>query len=314
MSNFSAMTITDIGKKIAADFVRGQTPLNFSKFALGSGKIGSENKAGLIDLLDWKQDIGIATIVKDTAGSTITIRGNYTNAGVIEPYSATELGLYVLNPDTGTSVLFGYFTDSLPDTVPSESLRAITDTIAVTILVSGSENITATFDGGELATIQDIEDRRLKISDIYPVGSIYMSIGSTDPGELFSGTTWKKLPAGRMLLAAGTSDSGSEYISGATGGEEKHKLTIDEMPAHSHKISSVGDHKHIDPYGEAYPGPFGQASGTGHLGSGDSDSDNYLYWTSPAGAHTHTIGKAGGSAAFSNLPPYLVVNMWQRTA
>jgi microcystin-dependent protein len=35
-----------------------------------------------------------------------------------------------------------------------------------------------------------------------------------------------------------------------------------------------------------------------------------------AGAHTHsvTVANSGGGQAHDNMPPYLAVNMWRRTA
>lgn len=321
MSSFGAMTLTNAGRNLAARFAEGAHRLTFSKFALGSGTAaaGADLKT-LTDLVNLRQDIGIATIVR--SGDRVTIRGNYTNAEVLEAYNARELGLYALDPDTGVNVLFGYFVDTIPDIVPAGSLRAITDTLAVTLILNGSENVTARFDTSEFATIRDIEDRAqtledrmLTFNDIYPVGSIYLSTAATNPGTLFAGTAWTALPAGRVLIGAGKAETGTAYGAGATGGKEKHALTAAEMPVHTHAISAVGDHKHIDPYGEAYEGaPFGIAAGRGYMGSHSTDNDNYLYWTSPAGAHTHTIGSVGGGAAHDNMPPYLVVYMWRRTA
>ena len=68
---------------------------------------------------------------------------------------------------------------------------------------------------------------------IYPVGSIYMSINSTDPSELFGGE-WEQIKD-RFLLACGTT-----YSNGATGGEATHTLTTNEMPTHSHSIGKGG--------------------------------------------------------------------------
>ena len=42
----------------------------------------------------------------------------------------------------------------------------------------------------------------LTIDDIYPIGSIYMSVNSTDPGTLFSGTSWTRIKD-TFLLASG---------------------------------------------------------------------------------------------------------------
>lgn len=320
MSSFGAMTLTNAGKNIAAKFVAGEAPLTFAKFALGSGAAadGTDLKT-LTNLVEWRQDVGIATVMHSEDDEKITIRGNYTNAAVYEAYSARELGLYALDPDTGNSVLFGYFVDSLPDTVPTESIRAITDTIAVTLVLSGSEEVTAAFDNGELATIQDVEDRRLRITEVYPVGAIYMSTVATNPGELFDGTTWTTLPAGRVLLGAGTADSETVYTAGEMGGEEKHKLTTAEMPAHTHGMEQAGNHRHWAS-GE-FPRNFQFDACNGNdnqmaIGVGDGCWEGHRYdgHTSTDGNHTHTIASTGNGVAHNNLPPYLVVYMWQRTA
>lgn len=67
---------------------------------------------------------------------------------------------------------------------------------------------------------------------VYPVGSIYMSVNSTDPSELFGGT-WEQLED-TFLLAAGET-----HEAGETGGEEEHVLTSAETAhfAHTHSMS-----------------------------------------------------------------------------
>ncbi|MEG2344106.1 MAG: phage tail protein, partial [Acidaminococcaceae bacterium] len=72
---------------------------------------------------------------------------------------------------------------------------------------------------------------------IYPVGSIYMSTAETSPAVLFGGT-WEAMPAGRVLLAQGTSAWGTEYAAGSTGGEATHTLTVGELPAHGHTAAA----------------------------------------------------------------------------
>lgn len=118
------------------------------------------------------------------------------------------------------------------------------------------------------------------IDTIYPVGSIYMSVNSTNPSSLFTGTTWEQLKD-RFLLGAG-----DVYTNGATGGEATHTLTIDEIPAHTHSLGMAG-------------------------GSNAQDAGNYRGVNT---SNTTDSGSAGGGQAHNNLPPYLVVFMWKRTA
>ena len=123
---------------------------------------------------------------------------------------------------------------------------------------------------------------------VYPVGSIYMSVSSTSPEILFGGK-WEQIQ-NRFLLAAGSS-----YTAGNTGGEATHTLTKNEMPTHSHEIYS----------------------GYGDVVSNVSDAYRYQTWgSSDRGWKTGNLGTSniGGGKAHNNMPPYLVVYMWKRTA
>lgn len=83
--------------------------------------------------------------------------------------------------------------------------------------------------GGNMKRIilHDSSGETLMLDNVWPVGSIYMSVISTNPSTLFGGT-WQQLQ-NRFLLGAGSS-----YSNGATGGEATHKLTVNEMPSHQH--------------------------------------------------------------------------------
>ena len=67
----------------------------------------------------------------------------------------------------------------------------------------------------------------LTVDDIYPVGSIYMSVNATDPARLFGGT-WERIKE-KFLLGAGDT-----HTPGSTGGEFEHKLTVPELASHYH--------------------------------------------------------------------------------
>ena len=124
----------------------------------------------------------------------------------------------------------------------------------------------------------------------YPVGSIYISVNSTNPKTLFGGT-WVQIKD-RFLLAAGTT-----YKAGTTGGEITHKLTYNEMPEHTHPMYAYN--------------PGGDGTWTPDEGAYLVDSvtdDKTTWWARLA------MGYAGGGAAHNNMPPYLAVYVWKRTA
>lgn len=69
---------------------------------------------------------------------------------------------------------------------------------------------------------------------IYPVGSIYYAYGTATSPASTVGGTWSRIKDAFLWF---TSD---DAALGKTGGEEAHTLTIDEMPAHSHKATTKG--------------------------------------------------------------------------
>lgn len=118
----------------------------------------------------------------------------------------------------------------------------------------------------------------------YPVGAIYLSVTNANPAALFGGT-WERI-GGRFLLGAD-----STYAAGSTGGEAAHQLTTSEMPRHNHTLDNYNV----------------------------SDGNTTAYMTVQAQAKVGYNGNvqtlyAGGDGSNNNMPPYLAVYMWQRTA
>ena len=157
---------------------------------------------------------------------------------------------------------------------------------------------------------------------IYPVGSIYMSVNSSNPGSLFGGT-WEKMPAGRVLIPEGKSSWGTTYTAGSQGGEATHTLTVDELPSHKHSASTNG--VTITPKGYVIVGcktahfaNFGTTTATYKYGAEGGDAGSSLYINSPqsAGSHSHTVTVAntGSGKTHNNMPPYITCYMWKRVA
>ena len=125
---------------------------------------------------------------------------------------------------------------------------------------------------------------KLDVDLIYPVGSIYMSVNSTSPATLFGGT-WEQIKD-TFLLGSGS------YTLGATGGEATHTLTVEEMPTHNHEV------------------PMSFKSASTSTGTRFLANTTQGWWTDDY-TESNYMGK---SQPHNNMPPYLVVNIWKRTA
>ena len=74
----------------------------------------------------------------------------------------------------------------------------------------------------------------IQIDNIYPVGSIYISTVSTNPGTLFGGT-WETFGAGRFLIS-----QNSTYTAGSTGGSSTMAHTHTLAHTHSQVATTSG--------------------------------------------------------------------------
>lgn len=133
----------------------------------------------------------------------------------------------------------------------------------------------------------------ISLEDVYPVGAIYMSAAAANPGTLFGFGTWEQIKD-VFLLAAGDT-----YAGGSTGGEATHSLSQAEMPAHYHTIY-YGNNS-----GEYY---------TAAIGFPAVMTSNGTNVTKSWGAEMCRTADKGDGEAHNNMPPYLTVYAWKRTA
>lgn len=142
------------------------------------------------------------------------------------------------------------------------------------------------------------------VLDSYPVGAIYISGVSTSPAALFGGT-WEQIK-GRFLLGTGTNEANStnkwgklsagayNAAAGEKGGAAQITLKTAQMPTHSHLFERI---------------PITQLEMT-------TGGNYYAEQSTTVGSlvKTQTTYPAGEGKAHSNMPPYLAVYIWQRTA
>ncbi len=114
-----------------------------------------------------------------------------------------------------------------------------------------------------------------------PVGFVLTLYSHADPNDMYPGTTWVRITNG-FLWAVDSSGT-----IGLTGGAKEVTLTVDQIPAHSH--------------GSVYSG---NVSGT----------KTHAWLASGGTAMAYGTVAAGGGAAHNNMPPYVQVSIWRRTA
>ncbi|WP_270432605.1 DUF859 family phage minor structural protein [Holdemanella biformis] len=137
-------------------------------------------------------------------------------------------------------------------------------------------------------------------SAMYPVGSVYITYNNVNPGT-FLGGTWERFGQGRTLVGEGTGNDGStsmSFTANSTGGEYKHKLTVDEIPNHKHAVyiqnTTSNPQVNAPKWTVALPNSWKQYA-----------SDTKLFGPS--------TGNAGGDASHNNIQPYITVYFWKRT-
>lgn len=134
--------------------------------------------------------------------------------------------------------------------------------------------------------------------NVWPIGSIYISVVNTNPSEYFGGT-WEVFGTGRCLVGVDTSQTEFNTVM-KTGGEKTHKLTVNEMPSHNHQYEDITGNRSLN-------GQFGR--------SGYYESEAYMGVTNSVIAYADAdfrMTYVGGSESHNNLQPYITVYMWKR--
>jgi hypothetical protein len=141
------------------------------------------------------------------------------------------------------------------------------------------------------------------LSAAYPVGSIYINAGSSsNPNTLLGFGTWTAFGAGKVLVGLNSSDTLFDTLE-ETGGS-KDAVVV----SHTH-TATVTDPGHAHNY--AY-GPFNTA-GPYSIDGSPTNTNAFTTNTATTGISV-TNASTGSSGTNANIQPYIVVNMWKRTA
>ena len=145
-----------------------------------------------------------------------------------------------------------------------------------------------------------------------PVGGVLTMWNNTNPAELFSGTTWELITAGKYIQSGRTALS--------TGGSNSVSITKANLPAISIKVNSFSltTTKHTHTFqirmdaDEGGGGPYYGTPGNGHYGSVKTSNPT----TEAGGQNTGTASPStetlGSGTALLIQPEYITLKFWKR--
>lgn len=154
---------------------------------------------------------------------------------------------------------------------------------------------------------------------LYPVGTIYTSVSPTNPNTLFGFGTWVAFASGKTLIGVDSSDTLFDTVE-ETGGN-KDAVVV----AHTHPSENLTGSFEI----RRRQGPTSTPTSSIAVALGDVTISEGTLVSGTFGADTngvesryqkvnmdfsHSHASTGVSGTNANLPPYVTVYIWKRTA
>lgn len=284
------------------------------KFGDGTLPTTQTEIVALSALADEKQSFRVNSVQSD--GTYTKVKAVVTNESLDSGYYIRECGLYCLDSTTGKEVLIAVEkTDE--QYIPAKSNQLVSF-IQTMILTLGDATITISAENDAY----QLKEEALTFGDIYPIGSIYMTIASQDPNAMFSGTKWEKIAGGTALLTA----NDDTYKAGSVYGSNEQKIKRENLPAEQISISTnaSGNHTHqpinfLDEIGFDVTNGGGGDPEKLRMAMGDNSPWSGIKRqavSSESGEHTHTghTENLGSGTAMNVMQASLAINVWKRTA
>lgn len=265
----------------------GETMIKGNRFAAYSPGVAGSSGYVLIAQLTHKKanaDTPITFIfTQRLAASPMMVHVQFkSNSTTVDPdiegitYEGSNYGAFLVKLNTS---VWGLFVQkaSAYDTITLQdwySSGTTSDRLQVTFPGTLFESLPTPYYRATPTKLASIRDY------IFPVNSVYISVSHVSPAELFGGT-WTRIE-NRFLWGIP-----SDGVVGRLGGVSEHKLTIDEIPSHEH-------------------GAYYTNAATGNF--------SYAWLTPNGSAMGHSAVYTGGGKAHTNMPPYMQVSIWRRTA
>lgn len=205
-----------------------------------------------------------------------------------------------VNNDGSDVLTYGHIIDNLESDADDKVLSAKQGKVLKNSLKNELEESINNLD----TKITEFQNTFLNL--VYPIGAVYLSLSSTNPGTLFGGT-WEQLKD-RFLLAAGSS-----YSAGSTGGAATH--------THNYGLQYGGYYRSVSLESNANAGiltydtnnNISLVSGGVSQGTleGPINQNATSSMTTVSMAHYR---QTANTSYTNNMPPYLTVYMWKRVS
>ena len=221
---------------------------------------------------------------------------------------------------------------------------------ARTNLGLGTAATTAATDYATAAQGAKADTALQNVSTAWPVGSVFISVVSTNPATLLGFGTWSAFAAGRMLVGLDSGDTDFDTVE-EVGGAKTKTIAQANLPnistgagtAHTHiqdaHTHTQNSHNHTqdahthsvlsqtattgsaESYEHGTKDTSSAAAENANPGTGSTVATNQAATATNQNAtatnqnessHTHSLG--GSGTALNVVNPYIVVYMWKRTA
>jgi len=254
----------------------------------------------------------LVTIGKSTTNGDATIGGNTVingNATIASDASVsgnmTVSGDANFNQRLAANRLAITGNATVGQTLSADSLRILSNAV-----VNGGANIGGDVFIGGCLTVDCFKIAGYTIVDyLYPVGAVYLDTFDVNPQTRFTGTTWTKISEGKFLAGVGTGvDKNLTNQAFSAGddvsiGEYGHRLTVAELPSHTHK-----------PKMRYMSGNDDNAGYSGYMGSSTRGLGDANVYGDDLNPPTLQIDSVGSDQRHNNIPPYFGVYIWKRIA
>lgn len=261
--------------------------------------------------------IGIANIKNEAAGSVDVFLDNERQMTAAEGEGTLELviirgGLrrgtanarWIVQEALGSELVSGTVIDGV-DTIIENAVSAANT--AEQAAQDVAQAISAAEESAEAAARSASEARAIVLGEvfdlIYPVGSIVQyTDASINPNELFIGSTWERIQ-GRFLFAADTN-----HATGTEGGAETVTLTTANMPAHRHYTINMGAAQ------EGVSPTYQNTVARYDRQTTSWEDCHYQLNGRTDDANGGRTSATGSGTPHDNMPPYMAICIWERTA